>query len=322
MPLKVHKIGIRECFVPRPGNCFIDADVEGLELNTLAQVEIWTIKDDTKAKQLNSGMDLHCVTGAVIAGVDYASFFRGAKGHEPGNPELATKKVQLFKDLRGIAKIPNFGKPGGMADETLVGFARTSYGVKLGATPDNLRPSKDQANVEAKRIGTFWRKANPCDVEYLDFIRTLRKGDRYDVIMGHPSIGHILRRGNATYCAAANSLFQGLGAIAAAEITWAVQTACYIDTTSPLYGWRLVMHAYDEWLLEGPIGRQTEAAAELERLIIECGQRKVPDVVFRTEAVAMCQWAKAAERVVRDGELLIWGTDECDDYLRSLKAAA
>lgn len=317
MPVAVQEVGIRECFVPRPGNCFIDADIEGLELNTLAQAEIWTIRDDTKARQLNSGMDLHCVTGAVIAGVGYNEFFRGAKGHEPGSPEIKTAFNSEFKNIRGLAKIPNFGKPGGMANKTLVGFARTSYGIKLGATQNNPRPSKAQANAEAERIGGFWCDANPNDVEYLDFIRTLKRGKRYDVIIGHPSIGHVLRRGKATYCAAANSLFQGLGAIAAAEITWELQTACYIDTSSPLFGWRLVMHAYDEWLLEGPIGTQTEAAAELERIIIEAGARKVPDVGFRTEAVCMAMWAKNAQRVEKGGELLIWGSDECKDYLRN-----
>ena len=264
-------------------------------------------------------MDLHCVTGAVIAGTDYKTFFRGAKGQDPDTHEPCTFN-KAFKNIRGLAKIPNFGKPGGMADKTLVGFARTSYGIRLGATEQNPFPAKEVAIAEAERVGGFWREANPCDVEYLSYIRSLKSGNRYNVIIGHPSIGHVLRRGQATYCAAANSLFQGLGALAAGEITWELQTACYIDSSSPLFGWRLVMHAYDEWLLEGPIGQQTEAAAELERIIIAAGRRKVPDVVFRTEAVGMVNWAKNAERVVRDGELLLWGSEECEDYLRSQAA--
>lgn len=322
MTMQVQEVSIRGCFIPRPGCCMIDADIEGLELNTLAQAEIWTIKDDTKARQLNAGKDLHCVTGAVIAGTDYRNFFRGAKGHDPDDEAVEFAINKEFKNIRGVAKIPNFGKPGGMADKTLVGFARTSYGIKLGATPANPRPSKAESIAEAERIGKHWREANPNDQEYLEYIRTLRtKNGRYAVIIGHPSIGRVIRRGNATYCAAANSLFQGLGSLVAGDITWAVQTACYIDRSSPLYGWRLVVHAYDEWLLEGPIGQQTEAAAELERIIVTEARRSVPDIGMRTEAVAMSRWDKNAKRVVRDGELLIYGTEECDDYLASQKAA-
>lgn len=311
MPLVVSEVGIREAFIPREGCCYIDADIEGLELNTLAQVEIWTINDRTKADQINSGKDLHCVTGSVIAGQPYDLFFRSAKVLEE----------KASKNIRNLAKVPNFGKPGGMADTTLISYARTSYGIKLAATPDNPKPCREEQETEAKRIGDHWRRANPHDQEYLNFIRTCRHGDRYRVIMGHPSIGNLIRRGGATYCAAANSLFQGLGAIAAGEITWLIQRACYTETASPLFGCRLVMHAYDEWMIEVPIGRQTEAAAELERLILLGGSRKVPDIGFRTEAVAMCAWAKNAKRVVRDGELLIWGTQDCEIELARQRAA-
>jgi hypothetical protein len=80
------------------------------------------------------------------------------------------------------------------------------------------------------------------------------------------------------------------------------------------------MFAYDAWLLECPIGRQTEAGAELERIIRTSGARKVPDVKLKAEAVAMAVWDKQAETIYRDGELLIWGTPECAEYLAS-KAA-
>ncbi len=312
MPLIVNDYGVRDCFVPRPGCVYIDADIEALELCTLGQVEIWTIKDDTKARQLNSGVDPHSLTGTDIQG----------KGLTWQQFKALTKSDKAAKNIRNLAKVPNFGKPGGMADTTLVSFARTSYGIKLGATPDNPRPSRDLQDAEAIRIGSAWKRANPNDQAYLDFIRTCRRGDRYEVIIGHPSIGSVVRRGKATYCAAANSLFQGLGALAAGEITWELQKACYATPGSPLYGWRLVMHAYDEWLLEGPIGRQTEAGAELEAIIKRAGARKVPDVAFRAEAVAMCRWIKSAERVVdTGGNLMIWGTPECQEYLAEKKAA-
>ena len=316
MPLVVNEISTRECFVPRPGHCYVEADIAGLEGVTLAQVEMWTIHNPTKANQINAGVYLLSVTGAAIAGMTYAEFMPMAKG-VGGRP-----KDKAMAHIRGLAKVPVYGKPGGMADKTLVGFARTSYGITLGATAANPRPSREQSIAEAVRIGGLWRQANPNDQEYLDFIRTTRTNDgRYAVVIGHPSIGNLIRRGKSTYCAACNSLFQGLGALAAGEITWELQKACYATPSSPLYGCRLVMHCYDSWLLEVKLGRQTEAGAELERIIRTAGARKVPDVELKAEAVCMNAWNKQAERVEHNGELLVWGTPECAEVWRERTAA-
>lgn len=303
--LTITELSTRSCFTPRPGHVFVEADIAGLEGVTLAQCEIWCLKNDTKAKQINSGVDLLSVTGAAIAGQTYAHFMPRAKG-------LGMPKDPAAAHIRNLSKVAVYGKPGGMADKTLVGFARTSYGIRLGATPANPRPTREQQIAEAERIGGFWRDANPHDQEYLNFIRTTRRSDgRYYVVIGHPSVGSVVRRGKSTYCAAANSLFQGLGALAAGEITWDVVKACYTQPSSPLYGCRLVQHAYDSWLCEVPLGRQTEAAAALEHIVVTSGRRKIPDVKLKTEAVAMAYWAKDAERIVSpSGELLIWGAPQ------------
>jgi DNA polymerase I-like protein with 3'-5' exonuclease and polymerase domains len=312
MPLIIQDHSVRGCFVPRPGCAFIEADVEALEMVTLAQVEIWLLKDDRKAKQINSGMDLHCVTGSAIAHTTYDPFRKRVKAKDP-----------VAVNCRQLAKVANFGKPGGMADTTLVGFARASYGIKLGATDDNPRPSREVAEAEAIRLGGFWRRANPNDQAYLERMRHTKGADgMYHVVLGHPSIGTVLRRGKATYCAACNSPFQGLGAIAAGVITFELQRLSYTVPASPLYGCRLAIHAYDSWLLECPLDRITEAGAELERVIREFGAQKVPDVQMRAEAAAMLDWDKSAAKVTTsDGRLLIWGTPECNDRLKELKAA-
>ncbi len=315
MTLNISELTTRSCFVPRNSYCYVEADIAGLEGVTLAQVEIWTIQNHTKAEQINSGIDLLSVTGAAIAGEPYSVFMPKAKGvGRPKDPAAA--------HIRNLSKVPVYGKPGGMADKTLVGFARTSYGIRLGATVAVPFPSREVQLAEAVRIGGFWRDANPNDQEYLDFIRTCRRGERYEVVIGHPSIGSVVRRGRSTYCAACNSLFQGLGALAAGEITWDVVKACYTLTNSPLYGCRLVMHAYDSWLLEVPLGRQTEAGHELVRIIKTASRRKIPDVIVKAEPVAMAVWDKAAELVERDGEILIWGTAECTEYLNNKRQAA
>lgn len=314
MPLEINEFSVREAFIPRPGFAYIDADIEALELCTLAQVEIWLLNDWRKAKQLNAGLDPHCLTGRIAAGKEYEEFVHLAKvAHDP-----------TAKNQRNMAKVPNFGKPGGMADRTLVGFARTSYGIKLGATLANPRPSKAESEAVAVQIGEFWRRANPNDQDYLDRMRDTRKSDgMYHVVIGHPSVGSVVRRGRATYCAACNSPFQGLGALAAGAITFELQRRCYAVSSSALYGCRMVVHAYDQWVLEAPIPRVTDAAAELTEVIETYGARKVPDVRLRAPASASATWSKSAERVVTDdGELLIWGTERCQEYLADRKKAA
>jgi DNA polymerase-1 len=46
--------GIRECFVPRDGWWFMQADYPGLELKTLAQVCIWLLGQSRLAEVLNA----------------------------------------------------------------------------------------------------------------------------------------------------------------------------------------------------------------------------------------------------------------------------
>lgn len=314
MPLVVQDVGVRECFRPRPGFCYLDADIEGLELCTLAQVEIWTIQSRRKADRLNADECLHCHTAATILNTDYRGAYRLAKGEkDPRTGQWIHAPTKQGKETRNLAKVPNFGKPGGMADKTLVAFARSSYGIRLGATAENPRPTQEQAEAEAVRIGHYWARANPDDVEYLQYVRTLKcPGGMYMTTIP----GSTVRR-KGTYCAIANTHFQGLGAVVAGKINWALAWACYTDMDLP--GWgrrfpalrqcRVVSHAYDEWLLECPIGLQTQAGAELEWIVVTVGGTATPDVRLKTEAVAMSAWSKAAERVEKDGELLIWTPD-------------
>ena len=56
MPLVVSELTTRSCFVPRPGHVFVEADIAGLEGVTLAQCEIWTINNHTKANQIKSSI--------------------------------------------------------------------------------------------------------------------------------------------------------------------------------------------------------------------------------------------------------------------------
>ncbi len=102
---------IRSCFVPSAGNVFIAADYKTVELATLGQVVISQFDTPSvMAEQINQGRDLHRLMASRVA----------------NKPE-----AEVTPDERQKAKAINFGKPGGMGDEGLRRYAKTSYGVDL-----------------------------------------------------------------------------------------------------------------------------------------------------------------------------------------------
>ena len=104
---------VRSCFVPRPGHVFIDADYAMIELVTLAQACRSQFGLDSKmADAINAGEDLHRLVAAKM---------------------LGKAPTEVTKAERQKAKPVNFGKPGGMGDETLTSYAEANYGVALTA---------------------------------------------------------------------------------------------------------------------------------------------------------------------------------------------
>lgn len=82
--------GIREMFIPDPGNVFIDVDYSAIELSTLAQVLVDKYEFSVMADKVNDGIDLH----KYYAGVLFNK-----------NPSNVTKEE------RQKAKAANFGFP-------------------------------------------------------------------------------------------------------------------------------------------------------------------------------------------------------------------
>lgn len=276
------KEGIRECFVPREGNCYVAADHGGLENATLAQVIVTNLGRWDMADKINNGEDLHCHVGAQIAGVSYDKFYQLAKVEE--EPEA--------KNQRNCAKVVNFGRPGGMGAKTLKLYAKQSYGIEI-------------SQPFAKELIDHWNAANPDGMAYLDWIGSLpedRLGRREITIPGTK----IIRRG-ATYCAAANSHFQGLGAVVEAWVGWRIAREIYEPgSKSPLRWARMCNFVHDEFILECPIGRQTEVAERLQEIMQIEARSFLPDIRIDADAVAMAYWSKRAKRIVKDGELQIW----------------
>ena len=123
MAMHVTELTTRGCFVPRSGFCYVEADIAGLEGVTLAQCEIWTISNRTKADQINNGIDLLSVTGAAIHGSTYEHFMPRAKG-------VGMPKEAAYAHIRGLSKVAVYGKLDGRRiwtreDGTEVRAART-----------------------------------------------------------------------------------------------------------------------------------------------------------------------------------------------------
>ncbi len=102
---------VRRCFVPRPGHVYADLDFAAIEMATLGQGTVSQFGLASRlADALNAGRDPHQMVAA-----------------------LATRKdeADVTGDDRQKAKPINFGKPGGMGDDTLKQYARSTYRVDL-----------------------------------------------------------------------------------------------------------------------------------------------------------------------------------------------
>lgn len=276
--------GIRECFVPRPGRVFAQADYSGLELATLAQACIDLLGRSTLADVLNAGKDPHTDLAALILGITYEEGVarKAAKDHE-------------FDNARQTSKVANFGFPGGLGPAKLCLFARKTYGVEL---------TEDQA----KELKEVWLAKWPEMRDYFAHVKSLpseKVADR--VVYTLEQLRSKRVRGGASYTAACNSYFQGLGADATGHAGWLIAWACYVDRESPLFGARIVNYVHDEMIVEVDEDGASEAADELSRLMVKGAQKWIPDIVLKAEPCLMRVWSKDA-KTIRDanGRLIPW----------------
>jgi DNA polymerase-1 len=288
--------GIRECFVPRPGNVFIQADYSGLELCTLAQACIDILGGSDLAEAINAGLDAHTAFAADILGISYEEGERRRKLDKESDPI-----AKAFDDARQTAKVANFGFPGGLGYEKLCLFARKTYNVVL--TPS-----------QAKDLKAAWFKKWPEMPYYFQHVNEL--GDALEQLRSKRI------RAGASYTAKCNSYFQGLGADAAKAAGWMVSKACYLgeaprpegaanDWRSPLYGCRIGNFVHDEIIGEAKLAIAAEAAEELSRLMVLGAQPWIPDIKLVAEPCLMSVWSKNA-KTLRDekGRLIPWAPKE------------
>ena len=275
--------GVRECFAPREGYVFAQADYSGLELCTLAQVCLRLFGFSKLAAAINSGQDVHLAMAAAILKTTYE--------------EVYVRRGELeIKSMRKLAKVANFGFPGGLG----------AAGARIYAmrAPYKL----DLSEAEATKLKRDWLETWPEAREYFEYVKNLPKSQTSDrgptSTLRQVFSGRI--RGNCMYTEAANSLFQGLGSDATKTAGFALSFACYCDKKSVLYGSVPVAYVYDEFLIEVPELRGHECAQEMARIMVEAANTFLPDVPVKTEPLLMRVWSKKAEPVYVDGRLVPW----------------
>jgi hypothetical protein len=271
--------GIRECFEPRPGHCFVAGDHIGMELVTFAQLCVSKLGLWDMASSINSGTDRHCLVAADILGISYAQAIARKKA---GDPELDT--------MRNVAKIVNFGRQGFMGAKTLRLQAKTIYGI-------------DKSLAFWQEVVGAWERTNPDGVAYLNWIKRMPADANGRGPVQIPGSG--IMRMAPTICSRANTGFQALGAWIEAYVGWLLMRATHTPG-NPLHNCPMVLFVHDEFVHETPIERRTAAAAELRRIMVEGAKKFLPDVQIQAEVTAMAYYSKKAKAKYLDGELQIW----------------
>jgi DNA polymerase-1 len=262
-------VGIRECFVARPGRLFADPDFGGLELCTGAQACIATVGYSKLGDAINAGLDPHLQFGAKLMGISYEE----AK---------ARKHEKVVKFHRQLSKCANFGLPGGLGVKGLIGFSH-GYGVRLSYS-------------EAEKLRDDWFLSYDEWVQYFKFIRkhidvTTNRGQIAQLFVGRI-------RGDCTFPSLCNTLWQGLGADGAKHALYEVSKRCYVpELKSVLYGARPVGFIHDEILAEVFEELAHEQTLEMCRVMEQACNEFLPDVPVKAVPALCKRWGKDNEAV-------------------------
>ena len=264
--------GVRECFKPRPGFVFLNADYDTQELRTLAQALLDLVGWSKLAEkfQADPAFDPHSDFAAQILGVPLEVF----------------KLRPDWKEHRQRAKAANFGFPGGMGARAFRSYAR-GYGVVL-------------TEAEATVLRDQWFEQWPEMRAYFKLVGTLADMGTVTQLRS----GRI--RGGLHFTSTANTFFQGLASEASKTATFRVSRACYVERSSPLYGCRPLMLIHDELLVEAPRAYAHEAAIEMAALMVKAMATWCPDVPARVTPLVTERWSKSAAPLWAEGRLIPW----------------
>ena len=326
----------RELFVAREGMLLCSTDFSSLELRTLAQIHYWFLGQSALRDAFLQGKDPHALFGGKIAGVDEDVFLSWKK--EPKGSELAG----LFKMFRQLAKALNFGAPGGLGAETMLTYARDTYGVDMyqsavdSGFADPVEGKKEQHAIAVRftrkllnEWKAMWDEAKP----YMNLVGAACNATG-DFVYVQPISNR--QRGGCTYCSGNNTGFQGLAADGAKEADWRLMVLCYLEPDAALrvfkaqetswgcriwpdditdemvrswgealQGVRPVLFIHDEELTEGPEATAHVWGPAQGEVLVHTMRMYTPDVPQEAEPALQRRWYKNADPVYDANKKLV-----------------
>lgn len=304
--LMPRKGGVRDCFQARPGHVFCSVDWSAGELSALAQVCIWLGLDSQLAKVINSGKDPHIILACQMTGLGYDEY-----------KKAVADAIPEFVEKRQAGKAGNFGYPGMMGPAKFV-IAQRKAGFRV------CEWFYRDGQCGKEKVREYHRRPidQPLCLRCLDrasdlknfYIQTWEEIPPYWKIVSEMLLNQDDKieqfiskrvRGGLHAPSGANTLFQGLIGDAMKEAVIDITKEMYMDTSSPLYGGRLLIGLHDESFTELPIEKAHEGAQRQTEIMLAKAKKYMPDVICNAEP-ALCEyWYKDAKPVFDANKKLI-----------------
>lgn len=299
-------IGVRPCYIARPGFVLSACDYSTAELRAFAQVCLNLFGYSRMAEVLREEyeaikagkpyLDLHDTFAAVLLMVDTDRAL-----------EMKYSKHPSWGPARDIAKRFNFGKLGGMGIPRFV-ITSAQYGIHL-----------DVATATAHNA--LWIETWPEVPMFFRWINSLLRQSGQTRIMTEDdgtereikictmtSAADGLQRGSCKYTDACNHVFQNYVAQWIKDAMFLIDYECYHKPAgSELFGSRKVIVPHDETILEVLLSNAHNAAMRQAQVMVDAAERLTPDIPIVVESALMERWYKDAKPVTGpDGRMAIW----------------
>jgi hypothetical protein len=288
--------GFRECIEAPPGYVLMSVDYTAQEMGTLAQTCLDVFGVSPLADAINAGKDVHSTLTVDLLELEgvYLSYEDIERiRHDPDDPQYT-----VVTTARNLAKVLNFGIPGGMGNKAFTQHARTQGFDMTTERAVVLRAAffKRWTSVEKLlkvKIGGMSNRAGRDS-----------EGKGLPFAYRHPRSQVV--RGGMIYTSAANHNFQHLAAIITKEALVRVVHEAMTDPSSPLWGVRVINHIHDELLALGPKETMHAWGWRISEIMVEVGEHWTPHVRVAADPAAMYKWTKKAQTVHKDGKLVAW----------------
>lgn len=271
--------GFRECHVAPEGLVYASLDYATVELRTWAQTCLDMFGFSALADAFNEGFDPHLAFGLDLLAAETGRVIPYAVAVEilkdKTHPDYAA-----IKDKRQLAKIANFGFPGGLGVSAFVDYCR-GYGVII---------TVDQSQFLKDRWRAMWPEADAFFAWIGQQSDIAGRDNTFRLVQ--PFSGRL--RGGCTYTSGANTLFQGPAADGLKRAVAALHDAMYCQEDSILDGVRVWNVIHDEVLLVGPEWSAAYWAEEASRIMETAMQAVTPDIPQIAEPALMRRWDKDA----------------------------